>query len=359
MSADFETATEIVAAARAVLDAQRWDYIVGGALSETTMLRNRASLDALAFRPRVLRDVAAIDPSATLLGERVRIPYLLAPVGNLGDYHGDGVDGAVRAAVQFGTLPVVGSLCTPDLRATARAVRGPKWFQLYTRGDRTWTDDIVARVRAAGYEALVVTVDSAYFGIRERLLHGRSNVGGAKPDPGRLHQAHLDWDAVRHVKESAGIPVLLKGIQTAEDAERAIGAGFDGVWVSNHGGRELDHARGTIEMLAEIAPVVARRVPLVIDGGFVRGTDVLKALALGADAVASGRLYSFALAAGGEAGVMRLLEIVEHEIANAMGLLGVTALAQLDASYVVHSPYYRPGTTSESAFPALGPDARF
>jgi len=351
----FRTTTELIAAARATLSPPHWDYIAGGALTETSMLRNRESIDALAFRPRVLHDVSTTDATTTLLGARLRIPYLLAPVGNLNDYHADGTDGVVRAAVTFGTLPVVGSLSTPDLVATAQAAGGPKWFQLYTRGDADWIADIVGRVRNAGYAVLVVTVDSAYFGLRERLIHGNSQVGGARRDTGRNYQASLTWDAVVRIKENAGIPVVLKGIQTGEDAELAIRAGFDAVWISNHGGRELDHARGSIEMLNEIVPVVAGRVPIIVDGGFYRGTDVVKALALGANAVANGRIYTLALAADGEAGVVRVLEIIEQEMKNAMGLLGVTTLAGLNPNCVAPSPYGR-GT---SPFPVLPVEARF
>jgi isopentenyl diphosphate isomerase/L-lactate dehydrogenase-like FMN-dependent dehydrogenase len=210
-------------------------------------------------------------------------------------------------------------------------------------------------VRDAGYDALVVTVDSAYFGIRERLIHGGSRVGGGAPAPSRVYQAQLTWDDVRRILTIARLPVLLKGVQTGEDAELAIAAGVAGIWISNHGGRELDHARGSLEMLAEIAPVVAGRVPVLVDGGFYRGTDVIKALALGADAVANGRPYTFALAAGGEDGVVRFLEIVESELRNAMGLLGITSLAELDASYVTPSPYGR----GASPFPVLPLEARF
>ena len=355
MSDAFRTTTELIAAARATLSQPHWDYIAGGALTETTMLRNRESIDALAFRPRVLHDVRTTDASATLLGTTLRIPWLLAPVGNLNDYHADGTNGVVRAAVRFGTLPVVGSLCTPDLVETANTAAGPKWFQLYTRGDSAWIDDIVRRVREAGYAVLVVTVDSAYFGLRERLIHGSSQVGGARRDEGRNFQAQLTWDDVVRIKETAGIPVVLKGIQTGEDAELAVRAGFDAVWISNHGGRELDQARGSIEMLNEIVPVVNRRVPIIIDGGFYRGTDVVKALALGATSVANGRIYTFALAAGGEEGVVRALEIIEQEMKNAMGLLGVTSLAGLTPAHVATSPYGR----GASPFPVLPVDARF
>jgi isopentenyl diphosphate isomerase/L-lactate dehydrogenase-like FMN-dependent dehydrogenase len=351
----FRTTTELIAAARATLSQPHWDYIAGGALTETSMLRNRESIDALAFRPRVLHDVATTDASATLLGAKLRIPFLLAPVGNLNDYHPDGTDGVVRAAVKFGTLPVVGSLSTPDLAATANAAAGPKWFQLYTRGDMDWIFDIVRRVRDAGYGVLAVTVDSAYFGLRERLIHGNSQVGGARRDEGRTYQASLTWDMVKRIKERAGIPVVLKGIQTGEDAELAVAAGFDAVWISNHGGRELDHCRGSIEMLNEIVPVAAGRVPVIVDGGFYRGTDVVKALALGASAVANGRIYTLALAADGEAGVLRCLEIIEGEMKNAMGLLGVTTLAGLSPNCVAPSPYGR----STSPFPVLPVDARF
>lgn len=345
----YETTTEIIRTAHGLISPPLWDYLLGGALTETTMRRNREAINALALQARVLRDVSRIDPSTTLLGESLRIPYLCAPIGNPQAYAPDGGAAVVRGARRFGTIPVISSLSQPDYEVTAAAAEGPKWFQLYTRGDAAWIKAIVKRAVDAGFTALVITVDSAYFGLRERLIHNRSR-GVVRRETGRDFQAALSWDDVLRIKSETSVPVILKGIQGAADAALAVERGFDAVWVSNHGGRELDQGRGSMDVLREVVPVVAKRVPVIVDGGFYRGTDVLKAIAVGASAVATGRLYTMGLAADGDAGVTRVLELVEREIENAMGLCGLTTLAQADPSYVAEMPYRGDFT---SAFPTL------
>ena len=224
------------------------------------------------------------------------------------------------------------SVSLPSLEESAAAAAGDKWFQLYIRGDFDWIREIVDRVRASGFRALVITVDVAIYGNRERQKlqrftpQGRRNIGGDD------YQAALDWDMLDRIREIAGMPVIVKGIQAAEDAELALEHGVDTLWVSNHGGRQLDHAVGTLDVLPEVVAVVRGRAPIIVDGGFMRGTDILKAMALGADAVATGRMHAWALGAGGEPALERMLEIVEYELRTAMGLLGVTSLAQLDAA---------------------------
>jgi glycolate oxidase len=355
MSESFETTTEIVRRAHGMLAPPVWDYIVGGSETETTLRRNRDAIGSLAFRPRILRNVANVDTSRTLLGTKLRIPYVLAPVGSLQAVAEGGAASSVRAAVKFGTLATVSSVALPGLEAAAEASTGDKWFQLYIRGDFQWITDMVERVRNAGYKALILTVDTAHYSRRERQIISRWLPPGRRVNLEEHHQATLDWETALRIKEIAGIPVGIKGIQTAEDAEIAVRDGFDIVWVSNHGGRQLDHARAAIEVLPEVAAVVAGRVPVIVDGGFMRGTDVLKALALGATAVGTGRLHALSLAAGGEAGLERMLEILEIEIATSMALLGVTALDQLDASYVVPTT---PVSTPQVGFPFLLPEIR-
>jgi isopentenyl diphosphate isomerase/L-lactate dehydrogenase-like FMN-dependent dehydrogenase len=332
---DFATATDIIAQAHRRLPAPLWDYVSGGTETETTKQRNRDSLDEWAFRPRVLRNVSAIDPSADLLGSRLRLPVLLAPIGSLQTITADGAAASVAAAHAFGTVPIISSVSEPALETSAAVSPGDKWFQVYVRGDADWLAKLLGRVRAAHYRALVVTVDAPVYSVRERQIrHGWLPPSKTNPANNEGFQALLDWDALAGFRALAGLPLVVKGIQTVEDAELAVAAGADALYLSNHGGRQLDHARGSMTVLAEVAGRLGRRLPIIVDGGISRGTDVLKAMALGASAVAIGRLQAYALAAGGAAAVLRLLEILEHEMTTAMAMLGVTALAQLDAAYL-------------------------
>ncbi len=352
------TIHEIIDAARANLDDDVWDYIAGAAESETTARRNRLAIDSLALRPRVLRDVAEIDASSTLLGHPLRIPVVLAPVGALQTITADGGIASARAAARFGVLPIISSVTEPSLEAVGAATPGPKISQLYIRGDAAWADELIGRVLDAGYAALAVTVDSAYYGRRERqLLSGwRPPTHRSGAEPGIVWQARLTWEWLEQMRNRAGVPLIVKGIQTARDAEIAVERGFEVVYVSNHGGRELDHAEATIETLREVVDAVAGRAEIVIDGGFMRGTDVLKAIALGARAVGIGRLQAFALAAGGEAALLRVLELLEEEIQTAMGLVGVVRLDELDASFVRESRALPAPSALLAAFPQRRPD---
>jgi glycolate oxidase len=237
MSESFETTTEIVRRAHGMLAPPVWDYIVGGSETETTLRRNRDAIGSLAFRPRILRNVANVDTSRTLLGTKLRIPYVLAPVGSLQAVAEGGAASSVRAAVKFGTLATVSSVALPGLEAAAEASTGDKWFQLYIRGDFQWITDMVERVRNAGYKALILTVDTAHYSRRERQIISRWLPPGRRVNLEEHHQATLDWETALRIKEIAGIPVGIKGIQTAEDAEIAVRDGFDIVWVSNHGTR--------------------------------------------------------------------------------------------------------------------------
>lgn len=356
MTETFETTTELVRRAHALLASPVWDYVVGGSETETTVRRNRDAIGSLAFRPRILRNVSTLDTATTLLGTPLRIPYVLSPVGSLQAVVESGAAASVRAALAFGTLPIVSSVSQPGLEPAAAAATGDKWFQLYIRGDFAWVTEMVDRVRNAGYTALILTVDTAHYSRRERQIISRWLPPGRRDETAdESNQAKLDWETARRIKEMAGIPVGLKGIQTAEDAELAVRDGFDVVWVSNHGGRQLDHARATIEILPEVVAAVGGRAPIVVDGGFMRGTDVLKAIALGASAVGTGRLHALSLAAGGEAALTRMLEILEIEIRTSMALLGVASLAQLGPSHIAAAT---PVTNAPGAFPFLPPEIR-
>jgi isopentenyl diphosphate isomerase/L-lactate dehydrogenase-like FMN-dependent dehydrogenase len=333
MALDFVTNQEIIAAAREKLDPHAWIYLTGGAESETTMRRNRLGLDSLALRPRVLVDVSNIDTSATFLGHKLKIPVLLAPIGSLQILTPEGAVAVAKAAAEFGTVNFVSSVTQPGLEDVAAATRAPKIFQLYVQGDMKWVEDLLARVKRAGYSALCLTVDTAIYGRRERQMMDRF-LPPSRRQTGYEHRATLTWETMDAIKEIAGLPFILKGVATAEDAALAVAHGVSAVYVSNHGGRQLDHGRGTIEMLPEIAAAVAGKAEIVLDGGILRGTDVVKALALGANSVAIGKLQGWGLGAGGKEGLLRVLEILENEIAVAMGLLGVTRVDQLTPSYV-------------------------
>lgn len=334
MSANFVSNEEIIQEARRRLDQGAWDYLVGGSESETTLRRNRLAFDRIAFRPRILVDVSHIDPSTTFMGQKLRIPAILAPIGSLQVFHPEGGVASTRAATEFGIMHAVSSVTEPALEETAAATSTPKIFQLYVHGDMQWTKDIIGRVQQAGYAALALTVDVAHYSRRERPLLTRYQPPTRRVPTNRKYLASLTWETMDLIREMAGLPFILKGVQTAEDAEMALQHGVDVIWVSNHGGRQIDHALGSMDTLPEIVQVVDGKARIIVDGGVQRGSDILKAVALGADAVALGRLQGWGLAAGGEAGIVRMLEILEDELICAMGLIGVTSLDQLTPQYV-------------------------
>ena len=349
------TLHEIVEQARRRLSEGVWGYLVGGAESETTLRRNRRSLDSIAFRPRVLRDVSGVDCSATLLGRRLRTPVLLAPIGSLQDLHPAGGAAVAEAAAAAGVAMMLSSRSAPGLEATAQAGDGMKMYQLYVRGDAEWVDDHVRRAVDAGYDAFCFTVDLDYYSRRERDIARRFVTTARRNVSGLEHQMLFNWDDVKRVQDRFDLPLVLKGIATAEDAALACDFGIDVVYVSNHGGRQLDHARGSIDVLPEVVEAVAGRAEILVDGGFLRGTDIVKAIALGATAVGLGRLNGFGMAAGGVSGVTRMLELLEAEMRSCLGLLGVNRFDELDARYL-HRAEPVHGGGMRSAYPLLDED---
>jgi isopentenyl diphosphate isomerase/L-lactate dehydrogenase-like FMN-dependent dehydrogenase len=355
LTGDYQCLHEFIPAARAKVDSNIWGYLIGATESETTMRRNRAALDAIALRPRVLRDVSKVDATTNFLGMKLRLPVMLAPVGSLESFHPGGAATAGRGATEFGVPIIVSSVTRPGLEEAAKAATGPKIFQLYVRGDDAWVDDIVHRAVAAGYNAFAITVDTASYSRRERDITARFVKPWRAAATGHGHQAAFSWDNVKRFKDKHSIPLILKGIGTGEDAAIACEHGVDVVYVSNHGGRQLDHGRGSMDVLPEVMAAVRGRARVVVDGSIARGTDVVKAVALGADAVAIGRLYCYALAADGDAGVHRMLELLEEEVAIAMALSGARSLAELNRS---HLHFGAPLVTQphvHSAFPLLFP----
>ena len=333
---EFVSNEEIIREARRRCTQGAWDYLVGGSESETTLRRNRRAFDKIAFRPRILVDVSHVDTSTSFLGQKLRIPAILAPIGSLQVFDPAGGIAATQAATEFGILHCVSSATLPSLEETAAATPTPKIFQLYVHGDEDWTADMLRRIKGAGYVALALTVDVAHYSRRERPMLTRYMPPTRRPGaaPERRWLASLTWDSMDRIRDMAGLPFLLKGVQTAEDAEIAVQHGVDYIWVSNHGGRQIDHGLGSLETLPEIVQAVGGRARIIVDGGVQRGTDILKAVALGADVVALGRLQGWGLAAGGVAGCVRMLEILEDELLSAMGLSGLTSIADVTRSYV-------------------------
>jgi isopentenyl diphosphate isomerase/L-lactate dehydrogenase-like FMN-dependent dehydrogenase len=347
-----ETLFQLLAIAKRNLAPTAWDFLMGGAETETTLNRNRRALDSYALRARVLRDVSQIDTSTTLLGQKLKLPIVLAPIGSMGDLLAEGGVAPTRAAARTGVVHMLSSVCPPGMEEVARAADYPKFFQLYVRGDAGWVDDTLRRALDCGYRAICLTVDRANYGRRERdIAKGHrptARVNAAAED----HQAAFNWRDVDRIRSYVKVPLALKGIATAEDAVLAVDHGVDCVYVSNHGGRQLDHAQGSVAALPEIVAAVKGRAEIVVDGTILRGTDIIKALSLGANAVGLGRAQGIALAAGGEDAVVRMIEIMETELRGAMALLGAAKLSELGPHCLAPAePLAR--NWLESAFPLV------
>src|SRR5262245_20891915 len=350
---DLPNLHRLVAKARQNLDQDDLDFIVGGVETETTLRRNRMALDTIAFRPRVLRDVSNVDASTTLFGRKLLLPVMFAPVGSLESFHAAGAESVVRGAEEFGCAHMLSSVCEPGLEDLAKAAPDAlRLYQLYVRGDAAWVDDHVERAIACGYSGFALTIDTAHYSRRERDIAKRFVTAGRRRVQNRVAQASLDWRTVERIKGKFKIPLILKGIATAEDARIAVEHGVDWVYVSNHGGRQLDHGRGSLDVLPEVVDAVAGRAKVLVDGSICRGSDIVKAIATGADLVGIGRMQCYALSCGGEAGIVRLLELLEDEVQRSLGLLGAPSFAHLNRSYLhAAAPANVPHVLS--AFPLL------
>ncbi len=348
---------ELEQLARARLPQMAWDYYASGADDEACVRRNREAFSEISLHYRVLVDVARRELATTVLGQRVAMPVLVAPTAFHRLAHEDGELASVRGAGDAGTIFVLSTLSTTAVEEVVAAAAGPVWFQLYVYKDRGATEALVARVEAAGCRALVLTVDAPLLGRRERdvknrfalpagleiaNLHaaGYAHVPEARGDSGLaayvadLLDPALTWDAIGWLRSITKLPVLVKGIVRADDARRAVAAGAAGVVVSNHGGRQLDAAPATIEVLARIADAVAGGTEILLDGGVRRGTDIVKALALGARAVLVGRPVLWGLAAGGRPGVAAALAMLHRELDLAMALCGCPDIASIGRDLV-------------------------
>lgn len=348
----FKTLHEFVKAAQANLDKTYWDYLVGGTETETTLRRNRQAIDRLGLVPRVLNDVSEVDTSCTILGQSLAMPVMLAPIGSLQVFDPGGGASAARAAAYAGALSIASSVCEPGIEEIAAASTAPKIYQVYVRGDDAWLDDIVERVIASGYVALCLTVDTAVVSRRERDIAKRV-VPTSQASPGNFaYQAQLSWKTVERLKQQFDIPLVIKGISRVDDAKRAVDHGVNVVYVSNHGGRQLDQSIGSLNALPRIVEAVGSQVEVAVDGGFYRGTDIVKAMALGAKAIGIGRLEGWALAAGGLPALNRCLKLLKLEISMAMALCGVTSFDELDPSFVEETDIVTDSSVM-SAFPLL------
>ncbi|MBI1790150.1 MAG: alpha-hydroxy-acid oxidizing protein [Acidobacteria bacterium] len=340
--------------AKAKLDPIAWDYLEGGSEDEVSLRDNREGFNRIVIRPRALVDVHKIDLSLELFGLRLDYPILLDPAGGKNCFHADGENLVAAAAAKAKALHITNG----GIQKLVEAGKGPVHFQLTTGGELRNTQTMrafVKRLESSGCSGICFTTDIMYVSHRERNIHNRferrwcetgvppRDAQGKLPRSPNPEQAAQyperpfptpTWATVKELRQLTKLPILLKGILTKEDAQRAVEAGMSGVIVSNHGARQLDHVGGTIEALPEVVEGAAGRIPVLIDGGFRRGTDILKALALGAKAICIARPYLYGLAAFGGPGVERVLELLRTELALDMGLAGVPNLPAIDRGLV-------------------------
>ena len=348
---------ELEKLAREKLPRSAHGYYASGAWDEVTLRENRTAFERIKTYYRVLVDVSRRDMSTTLFGQKISMPILIAPTAFHKLAHPEGELATVRAAGKAGTIMVLSSLSTSFVEDVVRAATGPVWFQLYINKDREFTRDLVARVAAAGCQALMVTVDTPEWGRRERDVRnnfhlpaglaavnllpsneqgeviGQSGAGMGQAFAWML-DASLTWQDVEWLSSLTTLPVILKGICRDDDAKLAVKSGASGIVVSNHGGRQMDTAPATIEVLPRCSDAVGGRVPILLDGGVRRGFDVLKAIALGATAVQVGRPVLWGLSVGGQAGVELALGFLRQEFDLSMALAGCTNLSKITRDLV-------------------------
>ncbi|HET9804817.1 MAG TPA: alpha-hydroxy acid oxidase [Candidatus Acidoferrum sp.] len=345
--------SDFEAAAEAKMSAMAREYLQSGAADEITLRRNRAIYDSLLLKPRVLRDVSRLDTSLTLFNEKMAHPLLLAPTAYQRLYHKDGELASAAGATRSETIFIASSFSTFTIEKIALRAKRSLWFQLYTPPDRAISEDLIKRAEGSGCKAIVLTVDTPVLGTRNREMRAgfhlpkgivRENL--RKYGTGLTRTAHfsstgiaqtaldasLTWDYVDWVRAKTKLPLLLKGILAAEDANLAVEHDVDGIIVSNHGARNLDTVVSTLEALPEIVQTVGGKIPVLVDGGIRRGTDIFKALALGATAALIGRSYIYGLSVDGSTGVTKVINILLQELRAAMALCGRPSLTSIDKS---------------------------
>jgi len=371
-----------------------FDYLDGGAESEVTLRENCRAFEELTFRPRSAVAVSNCDLRTVVLGQSLSLPAMLAPVGYSRLMHPKGETAAASAAGKAGTGYILSTISGHKLEDVKASSTGPVWYQLYLVGGRQASEAAIERARVAGYSALVITVDTPVAGLRERdFRNGMKQLLGTSPFPkipylpnilahpgwlisflldggvpplhnvvipGRgpmplvdvaaaLASATVTWNDLGWIRQVWKGPIVVKGILTAEDARRSVDEGAAAVVVSNHGGRQLDGVSASLRALPEIVTAVGSQIEVLMDGGIRRGSDIVKALCMGARAVLIGRAYAYGLAAAGEAGVSRAIEILREDVERTLRLLGCGSIAQLDSSFIAAT---RKRTTESLAVPA-------
>ncbi len=374
----FVNIADLRRAAKKRLPRAVFDYIDGGADAEITLRENSRAFEDLVLRPRSAVATKSCDLSTTVLGTKLDLPFLLAPVGSSRMFYPRGEEAAARAAGEAGTTYILSTLSGCRVQDVKAATKGPIWYQLYLVGGHDVARGAIERARAVGCTALVVTIDTPVAGLRERdVRNGTKQLvsGGALtrlphlvqfvarprwlaaylgdgglmkfpnvvlpdgPMPyadvgAALEQSMVCWDDLRWIRDAWKGHIVVKGVHTADDARRALDAGVDAMVVSNHGGRQLDGVAATIRVLPEVLAAVNGRAEVLLDGGIRRGSDIVKALCLGARAVLIGRAYAYGLGAGGGAGVTRAIDILRSDIVRTLKLLGIGLTAALDQSFV-------------------------
>ena len=338
------TVADLEPLARARMDASVWDYYAGGAGDELTLADNREAWDRIHLRPRVLVNVSRVDLATSAFGIPLAHPIVVAPTAAHDLAHADGERATTRGAAAAGGLMTLSTISSAPMEEVAASAPGaPRWFQLYAPSDRVACEALVRRAADAGYTAVTVTVDLPLPGNRERDLRNDFAVElgvhlppdqPVDPETGVVVLPTMDWDWLAWLRSVCPIPLVAKGVLRADDAARAVEAGCDGVWVSNHGGRQLDTSIATADALPEVVEAVGGRALVAVDGGVRRGIDVLKALALGADLVAVGRPVLWGLAIDGAGGVQRVLEILRDELSLAMALAGCRSIGEVTPDLV-------------------------
>ena len=351
--AELKTIGQIIARAREVTDPGAYAWAAAGAGQGATVDRNRLALNSLALVPRVGRDVSQVDPSSSFLGVPLASPVMLSPVGALALYDPGDALAAATAATELGTSAICSIHTNSVWEEVAAAAPGRHFFQLYVAGDKSWLTDILSRIEHARFAGVCVTLDAPVIGRRDRSLEEGFIWRTPTDLPPSMRQHGWDesfrsrfaWSDLEWLCGQANIPVFVKGVMTPDDALAAVECGADGIFVSNHGGRMVDHAVSSVEVLDEIIAAVSD-VDVAVDWAFLGGADVCQALALGARAVGIGRLQCWGLAAGGAAGLARVLDILRQEIALTMANIGARNVGEITRDHVrwsLTAPFFEPG----------------
>ncbi len=341
----FITLGQYEAAFQGTVKPEVYAYVTGGSASELSLRRNRAALERIVVEQRIGMDVSAIDLTTTFLGMQLPMPFTVCPMGGMPQLWPQGDVEMARGATIGGLLGVANS--GGPLKERVDVAAGPMMYQLYNYGDRDWAAQRVAEIQAAGYTAITLTVDTGVPSRRDAHLEALQAASGGEARPPRpvapgsdpKYLSTITWEYVRYLRERINVPFGLKGIMHPDDARLSLDCGLDFVWISNHGGRQLDSGRATIDALPRVAAAIGSRAPIIVDGGFRRGTDIIKGLALGASIVAIGRPYMWGLAQGGAEGAAGITRLLEAELRVDMALAGQTAVRSLTRGAIDYVEY--------------------